>query len=193
MRFSIFVVLEFAECIPYCRFHFSILSRISPSSLHEISYVFNDSHSLPTGCPVSSPNLNACRGQITLPPPMIPSASGPSRCGHFACVARNPPARIRKTATNSPRTENSRPSPIGMRSTGPRLIIAGATVDSLRSTVVVCSALVKIFASHRVRDGVWGRPQESRPRSISKWPHCLFYVMRARRAFRRNGQQVDEL
>ena len=43
----------------------------------------------------------------------------PLRCGHSACVANTPPARVRNTAMRWPPTAKVRPSPSGICATGP--------------------------------------------------------------------------
>jgi hypothetical protein len=48
-----------------------------------------------------------------------------------------------------------------MRSTGPRLMTAGATADPLRSIVVVCSDLFKMFVSQPRSSALWPRQQKS--------------------------------
>src|SRR5260370_18869807 len=69
--------------------------------------------------PVRRSNIRSCKGQTSVSVPRSPSASGPSRCGHFAWMANTSPALVRKTAILCPLSSKVRPSPLGIWATDP--------------------------------------------------------------------------
>ena len=97
--------------------------------------------------PVTRSIFQACKGQTTVLPETIPSASGPPRCGQRFSTARKRLPKL-KIASLRPPTWTDRPSRTGMFSIAVRLTqifvsLIGTPFPRVRSARIVWNALVR--------------------------------------------------